>query len=244
MRLNRDVTYMKRKCGIHQPNFFPWLGYFYKIMKSDVFVVMDSVQLPRTGRGSYVNRSSFIIAQTPKWATAPIVRGAGYPLIRDIRFHESNWRERLWRTIEQNYTKAPFFEKYADSVRNLVMNTSEYLWEYNLHAIRQIAQLLGISTSHFVLMSEMGINELSSNELLIAITHGADCEVYLAGDGADGYMRQDLFEKNGLILERTCFQHPEYTQRAEVFHAGQSSLDYLFNAHSGEISFLEVCSRK
>ena len=37
----------------HQPNFFPWFGYFEKIIKSDIFVFSDDVKYPKE---SYTNR--------------------------------------------------------------------------------------------------------------------------------------------------------------------------------------------
>ena len=39
--------------AIHQPNFLPWCGYFYKMAKADLFVVYDDAQFTR---GSYINR--------------------------------------------------------------------------------------------------------------------------------------------------------------------------------------------
>jgi hypothetical protein len=40
---------MSKLIAIHQPNLFPWMGYFAKIAKSDAFVFLDHVVLnPRT----------------------------------------------------------------------------------------------------------------------------------------------------------------------------------------------------
>ena len=33
--------------SIHQPNYLPWIGFFDKIKRSDVFVLLDDVQFPR-----------------------------------------------------------------------------------------------------------------------------------------------------------------------------------------------------
>ena len=37
----------KKTISIHQPNFIPWLGYFNKIINSDIFIILDTVQYPR-----------------------------------------------------------------------------------------------------------------------------------------------------------------------------------------------------
>ena len=59
--------------SIHQPNFFPWLGYFEKIVRSDYFIFLDNVQFPKKG-GSWTNRVKLIVSGQPKWLTANINR--------------------------------------------------------------------------------------------------------------------------------------------------------------------------
>ena len=56
--------------GIHQPNFMPWLGYFYKIYKSDVFIFLDDVQFTKTG-SSYINRVNVNMNGESKYLTVP-----------------------------------------------------------------------------------------------------------------------------------------------------------------------------
>ena len=43
------MTKEKNSISIHQPDFIPYFGFFNKISKSDTFVIMDNVQLSRSG---------------------------------------------------------------------------------------------------------------------------------------------------------------------------------------------------
>ena len=55
----------------HQPDFFPWMGYFYKIFQSDVFVFSDNVQYSKSGRHNY---NQILTATGPMKFTLPITR--------------------------------------------------------------------------------------------------------------------------------------------------------------------------
>jgi hypothetical protein len=46
-RLNQLIP--NKIIAIHQPNYIPWLGYFYKIYQSDIFVFLDDVQYSNKG---------------------------------------------------------------------------------------------------------------------------------------------------------------------------------------------------
>lgn len=61
------------KIGIHQPNFCPWLPYFHKMSKCDIFIVLGHVQFEKNG---YQNRYK----TNGKWVTKPV--RSGFDLIR------------------------------------------------------------------------------------------------------------------------------------------------------------------
>ncbi|MBK8563691.1 MAG: WbqC family protein [Saprospiraceae bacterium] len=58
--------------AIHQPNYFPWLGYFYKIAACDVFVFHDNVEHSKRypTRRTLIRKSAEDIA--PIWLTVPL----------------------------------------------------------------------------------------------------------------------------------------------------------------------------
>jgi WbqC-like protein family len=68
--------------AIHQPNFFPWLGFFDKLARSDRFICLDNVQLPKGG-SSWINRVKFFIAGEDRWVSAPIERKPGLSKISE-----------------------------------------------------------------------------------------------------------------------------------------------------------------
>ena len=42
-----------RIIAVHQPNYLPWLGYFFKIFQSDIFVFLDDAQFSNEGMHNY-----------------------------------------------------------------------------------------------------------------------------------------------------------------------------------------------
>src|SRR5665213_2971606 len=91
--------------AIHQPNLYPWLGYFNKIAQADVFVFLDDVQIQKTG-ASYTNRVSIALDGRAHPVTAPIRREAGLWTIADTRFSDEGWRARTIKTLQGAYAKA------------------------------------------------------------------------------------------------------------------------------------------
>ncbi len=219
---------MNTVIAIHQPNFFPWLGYFDKMNRCNRFVFLDHVQHPKTN-GTWTNRVKLLVAGEARWVTAPISRKYhGVIPVNKLEFQDGQpWREKMVKTIRSNYSRAPFFEEIFAFTEPLILSEEKRVAAYNMNAIEAIAEKLGIPANKTIRSSEMKA-EGNSNELLIAITKELGGNTYMCGDGADGYQDDSLFEEAGLTLEYQQFKHPVYMQfSGNTFIKGLSIIDAL-----------------
>ena len=216
-------------CAIHQPNFFPWLGFFDKLRRCDRFVILDDAQFPKTG-GSWCNRVALNMNGRRAWLTAPVVRPHGVWEIRAARFRDGPWREQAVKTVQAAYGSSPHFKEYADAVREWLLCPENQLCEYNLNAIRGLGRVYGLDyEGKAVRASSLNVPG-AATERLVRLTQAAGCSVYMCGGGAAGYQEEELFARAGLSLVRQNFAPPEYSQpRTPEFIPGLSILDYLFN---------------
>lgn len=221
---------MTRVVAIHQPNFFPWLGYFDKIARSDVFIFLDDVQFPKTG-GVWSNRVKMLLAGEPRWVTAPIRRAFhGVALIHEIEWaDEQPWRSKLLKTLVANYARVPHYRETMAWLEPLILLPENNLARYNMALIRAIADRIGLRHDHCVTSSSIG-GQGQASELLIDLTRkvGGDC--YLCGGGASGYQEDEAFSEVGLELRYQRFTHPVYAQAdGREFVPGLSIVDALMN---------------
>jgi WbqC-like protein family len=215
--------------AIHQPNFLPWLGFFDKVRRSDVFIVMDNAQFPKTG-GTWTNRVQLIVNKEPAWVTVPIVRAYhGVRTVRDMRINDSRtWRAKLVRTIEMNYGRAPHFEEVAPLVREMIDQPTADLAQYNLTAIRTLCSRLDLETP--VALGSSLDTDGRSTDLVVSMVRAVGGTAYLAGGGASGYQEDQRFAEAGIELVYQGFQHPTYPQfNTGAFTPGLSIVDALMN---------------
>ena len=221
---------MNRLAAIHQPNFFPWLGYFDKIARSDVFIFLDDVQFPKKG-GAWTNRVKLIVDTEPKWFTASINRHyRGTLNINQMTFaHGSPWRSKIANTLQTRYSNHPFYEQSMDILEPLLMNPEPNIAEYNIHAVTVLASVLGLN--HVMLTRSSAYSITTASTLrLCELTRVVGANTYLCGGGAGDYQDDQLFSSHGLALEYQKFSHPVYPQhRSHSFFPGLSIIDPMMN---------------
>ena len=216
--------------SIHQPNFFPWLGYFDKIIKSDIFIFLDDVQFPKTG-GTWSNRVMILNQGVSQWLTVPIERNySGTKIVNEIFFSaKENWRDRIVKSIRGDYRKAPFFNEVINDVEILINNPVDNLSDYNKNTILEICRLLKIDISNIKSSSDYPTSTVAT-ERLIELTQGMEGNVYLCGGGASGYQEDEMFLNAGVLLQYQNFQQSEYKQlNNDDFIGGLSIIDAAMN---------------
>lgn len=223
-------------CAIHQPNFFPWLGYFDKIHRADVFVFLDAVDYPRAGSGgmgSWTNRVKINVQGAEKWVGCPIEKSTGGGAICDVRISpDPNWKRKLIRTLMMNYKRAARFERAMALLQPLIESEQDLVADYNIDAITTIAAAIGVSAK-FVRQSSLGTRH-ASTDLLVEICQKTQSDGYLAGGGATGYQENDKFAGAGLDLVEQRFEPFRY-QPGDGFIPGLSIIDFLM--HSEEWNY-------
>jgi hypothetical protein len=213
-----------RIISIHQPNYIPWLGYFYKISQSDCFVFLDDAQFSNEGMHNF----HYIKTHQGRLRLKIPVQQTLGDRISDVRTKdELNWKAKHLGLIETNYKKAPFFTEAYSDFRDLLLKDFPSLSDLNASIIRLICQRFGIKVE-FINSSDLNIFTAREEKILDLCT-ALNAEVYYSGIGARTYQNEVNFEKRGIQLRYSEFTPFTYEQQWDGFCSNLSILDYLFN---------------
>ncbi len=213
--------------AIHQPNFLPWLGYFHKIMESDVFVLLDDVEYTKNG---FINRNKIKTPQGEQWITVPVnYSGKSKQKINEVDiFNPEKFKKKILATIEMNYKKADYFNNYFEELAEVFYNSNQKLSKLNILLIKWICEKLDIESLIYT-SSELDIIEDDPSAKLIAICKEFNGNQYLSGFGGDNYQEHQKFEEAGIELIQSKFKQTEYSQKWGEFIPYLSVIDGLLN---------------
>ena len=218
---------MSKKIAILQSNYIPWKGYFDLIATVDEFIIYDDMQYTRR---DWRNRNQIKTPQGVQWLTVPVkVKGKYNQTIRETEIEASNWQMSHWKTIVQNYRKAPYFDEVAAVIEPLYKDVEHvFLSKMNRQFIEAICNYLNIETK---ITSSWDYHLVDGKtERLADLCRQAGGAEYISGPAAKDYVQADIFENMNIKL--TWFDYSgykEYPQLWGEFAHGVSVLDLLFN---------------
>jgi hypothetical protein len=218
------------KVAIHQPECFPWLGFFHKIYLADTFVFLDTVQFEKN---NFQNRNKIKVGTEGLWLTLPIYEQPLNTLVKDVKI---NWGDgkvikKHLLTLKQYYSKTPYFEDLFPFIEKLYNERIEYLADFNISFILFMLDKLGIKTKT-VRASELALSGKAQGgtKVTLEICKMLSTDTYISGSGAKVYLDTDLYNKDNINVYFQEFHHPEYKQfGGEKFVSHLSILDLYFN---------------
>lgn len=216
-------------CAISQPTFLPWMGWFDLVDQSKVMIILDDVQFDKR---SWQQRNRICTCNGLQYLSVPVkTTGLYHQRIMECELADQPFVEKMLKTLQANYAKAPFFANAIDELE-MTMKTAAgtgHLVELNCALISWMAGKLGVATP-MIRASTLGAGG-ERGEHLAAICECIGADHYLSPAGSENYLIEDkvAFDRRGISVWIHIFEHPQYTQRFDPFMPYASALDLIFN---------------
>lgn len=196
------------------------------LARADHWVMYDGAQF---SKGSVRNRQKIQTSSGPQWLSIPVItEGLDTSIERVMVDERTPWTKKHFTSIEQNYSKSPFWEQYGPDIEQLynALEHQKFLTHINTTITLRLCDWMGIELA----MSRDYDWELidGKTERLVHICQQIGADTYLSGPGAKDYLDVAQFDKAGIAIEWLDYSHYRpYHQLHEPFAHDVSVLDLL-----------------
>jgi hypothetical protein len=226
------------KVGVMQPYLFPYIGYYQLVNSVDKFVFYDDVTFIKQ---SYINRNSILSPSGSSYRfTLPVLKASSFEKINSLYF-DSNTKKIL-RTMEQTYSKAPFFKKVFPIVEATLTSSDRKVSTLNAKSVKDVFSYLDIR-KEFFFASEIEYKEdLTAEKKLIDITKRLGGSSYVNSYGGKELYSLNNFKAHDLGLTFIKPRKLEYKQisKGNKFAPNLSMIDVLMHNDVNEVKKLLI----
>jgi hypothetical protein len=223
--------------AIHQPEFLCWPGFFDKMYRSDIFVILDTVQFRKN---YYQNRNKIKTKIGWSWLTVPLKRPVFGKKICDVEIAGDQWKIKHLIILQKNYRSSPFYNNYINGLSIIYEKNWEKLSSLNVELIKLLMGYLGFHRK-IILASELNLEEKKGTDLLIDICKKFNADTYLSGEGGYNYLNLERFREEKIEILFRHYNYPKYSQQFEKeadFIPNLSTIDLLFNCGEDSLNIL------
>lgn len=219
------------KLAIMQPYLFPYAGYWQLINAVDHFVIFDDVNFIKKG---YINRNSILSNGKPQLITLELLGASQNKHINEIEV--GNNGQKMLKTIEMSYRKAPFFDKVFPLVTEILTNEEKNLAKFVGFSLKKISDHLKLNTK-FVYSSDISKNNsLKAQDKILEIVSILKATKYINATGG-----QELYDKRNFLRENVELSFldtsvMEYQQFDNKFAPNLSIVDTMMFNEVDEIA--------
>jgi len=167
------------KVAIHQPEHFPYMGFFEKMKQADLFVILDDVQYKKN---NWQNRNKFLNKNgVEEFFSVQVEKEATKKLIKDVNVVDGVWRKKVIKKIQQNLDI---------DVSHIYSHNK--LIDINMNSIIWVREKLNINKP-IIHSSDLHINT-KSTQRLVDICNEVGATEYISGKGGKDYLDKSLFK--------------------------------------------------
>ena len=212
--------------SIQQPEYFPWLGFFDKLLSVDKVVFLDNVQFKKR---YFENRNKIRTFDGWGWIMTPVLTKSCFKQkIMDVMIDNSQpWQRKITSTLAQNYKSSPFWTESGEQLRELITRRWERLVDFNLAVIEFFMEKLEIKRE-YCLASSLD-TKCTGSQLILEICKKMNASQYLSGRDGRNYLDEKSFLASGIEVIYQDFKHPVYSQFHGQFMPNMSIVDLYFN---------------
>jgi hypothetical protein len=219
-----------------QPYLFPYIGYFQLMKAVEKFVVYDDVSFINRG---WINRNNLLINGKASLFTVPLTGASQNRLIKDIPLAEdAKWPEKLMKTIEVNYRRAPFFGPVQQLLTGILAQRGVYINELIVASLKAINAYLGIGTTLVESSVVYGNDHLKAQDRILDICRQEGCTTYVNPIGGTALYDKDRFGAAGIALKFIKSKPIAYRQFSGPFVPWLSIIDVLMFNPAEEVNHL------
>jgi hypothetical protein len=224
---------MSRTVVVHQPDFLPYLGFFHRFQRADVYLVLDHVQFVQHTSRAWTHRDKIKTRTGAAWLSLSVQKCPLETAIKDVVLSAGqSWRAANLNVLSENYRRAPFYETVFARLEQIYRMPIDRLVAFNMAFIDLVCEWLGIRIAR-VRSSELDPTDRKS-EMIARLVAAVGGTRYLSGIGARDYHDHEPFERRGIEVVWQDFRHPIYPQQFGEFVPSLSVVDALFNCGPDE----------
>ncbi len=219
------------KLAVMQPYLFPYIGYWQLINAVDYFVIYDDVNFIKK---SFINRNSVLVNSESKLITLELLGASQNKQINEIEV--GNNSEKVLKTIELNYKRAPYFESAFPVFNKVLRNNEKNLAKYIGFSLINISEYLGIKTKFLYSSNIKKNNDLTAHEKILEIAKILKASHYINPIGGKNIYDKDIFAKKNIDLSFLSPSFIEYKQFNDKFEPNLSIVDIMMFNNKKEIA--------
>lgn len=212
------------KLAIMQPYIFPYIGYFQLINAVDKFVILDDVNFIKRG---WINRNRILVNGKEYLFSVPIKKASQNKLIFECELTKSKWNEKLLKTIELCYKKAPFHKDCLNLISSILLTDEQNLSKFLTFQIKQVCNYLNIKTQIIETSRIYSNQHLRAQTKIIDICRQEEARMYYNVIGGKELYNLEEFGKNNIDLKFLKSVIEKYPQSTSEFIPSLSIIDVM-----------------